>query len=250
MARLLQAGRAIIGGTLVEAERLAGEALDIGRGGGQAEATWAYAMHLFLIRVEQGRVDEDVAAELGRVADEIRGAGSRFPLAEASGALASLDIGRTHGAKETLTRIADASARPDYYSMLVDSMLAKLATRLKESAYCDLLYERLRPFSHWVVPHSAFPAPSVSFHLGLLARVLERYDTADTHFAEAVADHERIGAPAFLARTRLEWAKMLLSRGGTGDDERAHVLVDDAATVAHKLGLTGVEREAAALLGR
>ena len=43
--------------------------------------------------------------------------------------------------------------------------------------------------------------------------------TAD--FANAATRHEQIPAPTLLARTRLEWARMLLTRRGPGDGERA-----------------------------
>jgi hypothetical protein len=89
----------------------------------------------------------------------------------------------------------------------------------------------------------------VSFHLGLLAGFLGRFDDAERHFAAAAAEHQRIGAPTYLARTRLEWARMLLARGDAGDEARARTLLTEASAVAEELGLLGVERASAALLG-
>jgi hypothetical protein len=59
----------------------------------------------------------------------------------------------------------------------------------------------------------------------------------------------RIGAPTWLARTRLEWARMLLTLRGAGDMERAQELLRQALTTARELGLGNVERRAMALLG-
>jgi hypothetical protein len=88
----------------------------------------------------------------------------------------------------------------------------------------------------------------VSFHLGLLAAFLGRFADAGVHFAQAAAEQERIGARSFLARTRLEWARMLLSRAETGDVDRARSLLAQALAVAGELGLRAIERQAATLL--
>ena len=89
----------------------------------------------------------------------------------------------------------------------------------------------------------------MAHHLGLLSTTLGRYDEAETWFAAATATHERIGAPHWLARTRLEWAGMLLARRQPGDAERAHELLGQALATARQLGLANVERRAVALLG-
>jgi hypothetical protein len=64
----------------------------------------------------------------------------------------------------------------------------------------------------------------------------------------AVAKESRIQAPIWLARTRLEWARMLLTRHQPGDLERARELLGQAITSARELGLGNLERKAVALL--
>jgi hypothetical protein len=90
----------------------------------------------------------------------------------------------------------------------------------------------------------------VAHHLGLLATTLGRYEEADQHFHDALAIHERIGAPQFVAQTRLERASMLLRRRGPGDEEQARNLLGQALSTARELGLLNVERRAAALLSQ
>jgi hypothetical protein len=248
-AGFLRTGRAIIAGTLEVAEQLAVEFVDIGLAGGRADAAWAFAQQLFLIRAAQGRIDQEVAAALERVADEIKATGARLEFAEVAAALAAAELGRSSEARAVLDDVASRQPIVDYYSILHDELLSQLTVRLSEAAYAEVLYRRLRPYPDWVVPFGAFPAPSVSFHLGLLATFLGWFDDAEVHFVTAAADHERIGAPAFLARTRLEWARMLLSRGEAGDLARARPLLEAALGGARDLGLLGVERDAAALLG-
>ncbi|HEV3364189.1 MAG TPA: LuxR family transcriptional regulator, partial [Acidimicrobiia bacterium] len=89
----------------------------------------------------------------------------------------------------------------------------------------------------------------VAYDLGLLASVLERYDDADAHFAEAVEAHHRIGARGMLAHTHLARARMLLRRQRPGDPERASEQLRHAQETARQLGLNNIEEEAGALLG-
>ena len=51
--------------------------------------------------------------------------------------------------------------------------------RLGENRHVEELYSWLVPHSDWVVLHPGFPAKSVSFHLGVLAAFLNRFDEAD-----------------------------------------------------------------------
>lgn len=68
------------------------------------------------------------------------------------------------------------------------------------------------------------------------------------HFAAAEEIHARVGAPIYVARTRLEWARMLLARRAPQDPPRARDLLGQALASARELGLANVERLAGALL--
>jgi hypothetical protein len=96
---------------------------------------------------------------------------------------------------------------------------------------------------------SAIRAPgSVDHYLGLLAAIEGRFDQAGRHFEAAHATHEALAAPAWLARTRLEWARMLLTRGRSVDAGPARDLLQQALDIARNLGLGSVERQALGLL--
>ena len=73
----LRVGEAIITGRLEAAERLAIEGSKLGHLGGQREATWASVTQQFLIRMEQGRIDDEVSGALDEVADGLHQ--SRWP---------------------------------------------------------------------------------------------------------------------------------------------------------------------------
>jgi phage terminase small subunit len=82
----------------------------------------------------------------------------------------------------------------------------------------------------------------------MLAVTTGRDADADEHFRAAAATHERIQAPTWLARTRLEWGRMLLGGSKVGDVEQARELLRHALATAREVGLTNLERQAAVLL--
>jgi hypothetical protein len=88
---------------------------------------------------------------------------------------------------------------------------------------------------------------SVCHYLGLLVTTLGHLDEAEDHFVAAAATHEHIDAPTWLARTRLEWARMLVIRGDETATARASELLQQALTTSRALGLGNVERRAVTL---
>jgi class 3 adenylate cyclase len=87
----------------------------------------------------------------------------------------------------------------------------------------------------------------VSRPLGRLATTLGRYDEAAAHFEDALASHEREGAPLWLANTRYEYAAMLQRRGAAGDGERAAVLLAEALDAAERFGMKALLEKGLAL---
>jgi hypothetical protein len=95
---------------------------------------------------------------------------------------------------------------------------------------------------------SAVSTGCTDHYLGMLAVTTGRDADAEEHFRAAAATHERIQAPIWLARTRLEWARMLLGRSKVGDVEQASELLRQALATAREVGLANIERQAAVLL--
>ena len=89
---------------------------------------------------------------------------------------------------------------------------------------------------------------AVDHYLALTETTGGRFDQADRNFA-AAALHESLGAPIWLARTRLEWAQLLLTRRAPGDAERAGELLDQALATSRELGLGAIEHRATVMLG-
>ena len=68
-------------------------------------------------------------------------------------------------------------------------------------------------------------------------------------FEATIRADDRLGARPLLARTRFEYARMLLSRGRPGDETRALELLDRAHAAARTLGMAAVVGGIEALRG-
>ena len=132
--------------------------------------------------------------------------------------------------------------------MLAMPACVLVATRLGDRPGASELYGLLAPYGDQFAFTYAGAWGAVSHYLGLLAATLDRFDEAEAHFAAAAETHERNDMPPCLARTRCEWAAMLLQRGEPADAERASDLLDQALTTARDLGLAGVERRVVGFL--
>jgi tetratricopeptide (TPR) repeat protein len=75
--------------------------------------------------------------------------------------------------------------------------------------------------------------------LGLLAARLGRYDEADAHFSAALTQLERMDAQVYLARTRYEYGRFLLSLARPADRDRALRLIEAALENARTLDMRG-----------
>lgn len=172
-----------------------------------------------------------------------------IPWHQAVRALAACELGRDDHARAALDRLTSTSVPFDIYWLAVMTHWAVVAAH-RDAVHAERLEAALRPYAAHAIPFVGMPTPSVAHHLGLLATTLGRYEEAESRFGEAMAIHERIGAPHWLARTRLEWARMLLARRQPGDVERARSLLETAIRDFESLGITAWAGRAEALLGR
>ena len=237
------AGRAIAAGRFPEAERLLWEARELGHASGQPDGDLFFAVQLWCLRLEQGRLDEEVIALF-----EAEARRAHVPVNDSMLALAACELGGDSKALAALDRQASTPIPFDLYWLLAVTNWAAVAAHLGATAHAERLAALLRPYAGQAIPLIPAPRPVVAHHLGVLATMLGRYHEAETSFAAAAAIHERLGAPHWLARTRLERARMLLARRAAGDAERARDLLDQALATAQDLRLGNVERRAVALL--
>jgi hypothetical protein len=137
----------------------------------------------------------------------------------------------------------------DFLWLVAMCNCAELSAFLGDRSTAGVLLERLLPFHDQFVA-SVVSVGAVGHFIGALAATLERYEEADAYFAQAAAMEERNGAVTCLARTRLDWARMLLARAAPSDADRAKALLDEVLTTADTVGLPTIERRARELLSR
>jgi predicted ATPase/class 3 adenylate cyclase len=244
---LQRTARNLLAGRLEEAERLAQDALALGRSSGQPEALSFFVWQQAVVRFEQGRLEE--------VLDPIRQAASDYPGVSSARSLLALAYAELDRADQARTLYEELAAA-EFAHVPVDAVwlrcltdCASVCAYLGDAARAPALYRLLAPYGDQLPVFVVGTAGgSVLHYLGLLAATMGRFDDAEARFAAAAATHQRIQAPTWLARTRLERARLLLTRHQPGDLERARELLGQAIAAARELGLGNLERKAAALL--
>ena len=243
---LNRTARTILAGNLAEGERQAQAGFELGQATGQRDA----AMYLWgqqsLLRCEQGRT-----GELEASFQELLVAVPRLVGVQAYMAMVLCEDNRPDQAREYYEPLAATN----FTALVEDSAwtvsmahCVSVCAHLQDRPRAAVLFEMLAPYADQIMFTSAGAQGAVGHHLGVLATVAGDFDEAEHCFSTAAATHERIGAPTWLARTRLEWARMLLVRRGPDDDERARELLGQTLATAREMGLVTVERRAAGLL--
>jgi class 3 adenylate cyclase/tetratricopeptide (TPR) repeat protein len=121
--------------------------------------------------------------------------------------------------------------------------LATLSVMLRDVHRASIVYEQMLPYvdRNITAGWGDIARGSAALYLGMLARTLGRLDDAAAHFEQALSLNRRMGARPAIARTKAEYARMLLRRGGVGDPEKADGLLNDALAEASALGMKILE---------
>jgi hypothetical protein len=236
--------QALIRGLLDEAERWAEDAGRIATASGEPEAAAFYAGQLINIRFEQGRLGELEPL----IAQQVQ-ANPGIPAFRAALTLASCEAGLYEHAAEAMA--SDAAA--DFAELTYDSnwlagmaIFAEACTQLGDAGAAATLHRLLLPWRVQIAFNSATAWGPVERHLGNLERILGQLEESERSLAHAAEVCERMGAPIWLARTRVDLALVLLERDDP--DGRAESLLHRALSTAVDLGCAGIERQAAGLL--
>jgi hypothetical protein len=115
------------------------------------------------------------------------------------------------------------------------TLLAPVCASLRDAPRAELRHDLLAPYGDrnaLSVPDVA--AGSVARSLGLLAATAGREEEASAHYEDALAMNERMGALPWLARTRHDYGRMLLSH----DADRGQALLRGAVDLYRTLGMT------------
>jgi DNA-binding SARP family transcriptional activator/tetratricopeptide (TPR) repeat protein len=247
---VMRCTRAQIAGDFALAEKLAGEALELGQRGHAESATNYYAMALYNIRREQGRLGE------------LEGAVRRFiemypaiPAWRCTLALLLMELGRPDEARGVFEALAapgfDALPR-DANWLIAVTLLAEVCGALGDAARAAVLHRMLEPYAgrNVVVGRAATCNGAAARLLGILAATMGDWDAAERRFDEADALHAAMGARPWIAHTQLARGAMLLARGDAADHPRVRALLGDAIVLADALGMVSVAARARHLVAQ
>jgi tetratricopeptide (TPR) repeat protein len=246
MSRMVASNLANACGRLRESEDLASESYRLGLATGQPDAAVYFGANQLLLHLHRGR--------LGEVADDLDRAAASAPEMTLSWrtwrAVMYCEEGQRTDARPlfeaAMAQLADEPK--DFLWLPAVVRLAAVCAYLVDADRALQLSKILAPYEHQAAATGGTWFGSVSHYLGLLATVLGEFDRADDLFSHAEDMHEGFGAAPWTARTRVEWAHMLLARGRPGDVDRARRRLGQAIAAAREIGLSGVERRAVTLL--
>lgn len=245
--------RAIMDGRFEDGERLALEGLAIGqrahyRSTAGAEQA-AFGAQVLELRFLQGRLSEMEPAVSASVAHGPEVVGWQAALASIHS-----QLGREQEARAEFEKLSkgDFAALPRDMSWLITlSLLSEVCAHLGDACRAAFLYELLLPYSgHNII--AGAPAVvcrgSASYDLGLLATTMGRWDEAARHFEDALEMNAKTGVRPWLARTKHDYAAMLIRRNSPGDGDKAFRLLTEAIAVYGQIGMPKHQVMAEALL--
>jgi tetratricopeptide (TPR) repeat protein len=235
---LFQAAQEVLHGRFDTAERLAREALELGRRARDPVATTYFTMVLAQLRSDQGRLPE--------LEDAIREAVARTPANpgwQATLALLLCHAGREAEARSNFEHLAtdDFAGLPSNHLWMSNlAILAMVCEALGDPSRASRLYELLLPYADRNVLVARLPLATLgaaSHYLGLLTMTMCRWHDALVHLEAAIQAHQRLDALPLLVRSRFSYAQALLARGRPDDQGRAQEQLAWARTVAQRLGM-------------
>jgi tetratricopeptide (TPR) repeat protein len=236
----------LLAGDAEEAERLAGDALQINLDSGQPDALAVFGANLAGIRLHQGRLEEILPLIAEAAADN-----PGLPGFQAANPLMLCECGRFDEARTLFDAARGADfhhAAYDYLWLPMTALWADTAAWLADVPAAGLLYERLAPFERQGITTSSTFLGTVGMYLARLAAVLGRDDDAQRHFEKADVQLRALDAPYWHARNQVDWAGFLITRAHDDDVNEARALLEEATRTAATHGCGAVERRASALV--
>jgi hypothetical protein len=242
-----RAGRLTLSGDLAGAEAANEEAFELGsRGPAPEGALAAYGGLLFEIRSAQGRLEEivDVFSEAAAANPAI--AALRAALVAMYCAVSRLDEARTLFEHDVANGFAEVPRDQVWTTAMMH--FADSAVNLRHHLASEVLYDQLRPFVDLVIYPLGPVLGSLARPAARLAHFLDNDQEAESLFRAALATHEHLESPYWIARTELEYADLLVDRAMLSDLAVARDLTGKALSAAKDFRFRALEQKAERLL--
>jgi DNA-binding CsgD family transcriptional regulator/tetratricopeptide (TPR) repeat protein len=196
-----------------------------------------FAFQIFAIKKAQGTL-----GQVQDVAERILSASSDAELWLPGRILLHCELGQRKQACEALQNLGDPREHPrDDLLEIALVYLAEACARLTDVPRCTELYDLLTPYRglNATLPGTVMLG-AVSGYLASLAMVMRRHDEARELFEEALLMNASMGAAPALARTRVDFARLLLGTGYEQDRVQARRLLAKARPIVQELELRPV----------
>lgn len=237
---LLKGMDSIMRGDFSEGELIAERALAAGEKAQHPGALLSYTSQIAMIRFEQGR--------LGELEPMLKAYSEQFPVLDVLRcgiALSCIQSGRDVEARahfEHLARDDFRALRRDWNWLGTMAVATEVCVFLEDRERAAQMYQLLLPYESRliVVGWCEVTYGIVARYLGMLARLLHRYDDAERHFEAALTTHVKMGARPLLAHTQYEYARMLCEHTPSTNQRSAKDLVAAAVATADLLGMNSL----------
>ena len=245
-AEHIAAAIALLQGNLEEAETRAERSRDAEPVLSGRDTSAIHGIQMFSVRREQGRLSE-LAPLLRLLAD-----GDKSPGAWRPGLVALLvELGMHDEARRELESVSAQGLGPYREALWTASLtyLTDACAALGDEQVAAVIRPELEPYagSGIVVGHGVAFYGAADRYLGMLSATMGDWDEAAQRFDAALAFNRRMGADTWLAHTAYEYGRMLRRRGCAEDAGQASSLIDEATTLAERIGMPALLSRIAAL---
>ena len=232
---LYRAMRLLLAGELDQAEAEGYEAVRLGIRVQDPNTGNATLLQAGTMRRERGRLE--------RLEGPIRTYAERFTAVPGWRCVLAHLLAET-GRGDEAREILDAFAADGFRALPLDGIwlgamayLAETAAALEDPTHAEALHDLLEPYAdrNVAVAFAATCMGSAARQLGQLAALLGRRRPAIAYFETALAMNERMRARPWVARTKVEFARVLAQR--PAGRERAAELLDAGLAEARELGM-------------
>jgi tetratricopeptide (TPR) repeat protein len=234
-ARLYRSMRLLLAGEFAEAEAEGWAAVALGNRVQDPNTGNATLLQACTLRRERGALE--------RLEGPVRAYVDRFRTIPGWRCVLAHVLAET-GREDEARAIVDDFAAADFRGIPLDAIwlaavayLAEAAAAIGDPTHAATLHDLLVPYAdrNVTVGWASTCTGSASRHLGLLADLMGRREQAIAYFETALAMNERMRARPWVARTRVEFAR-LLSQKPAGRD-RAAELLEAGLAEAQRLGM-------------
>ncbi len=236
---------ALFDGDASKSELLAKRAFASGQRRPNSVSVQIYFLQLMSIRREQGRL-----AELIPTIESLVASSPQQALGHCVLAYCRAELGWLEPAKAAYKNLiaSELQTIPDDFTWMASvAFLVEACVSTNDIVAADLLYGRLKPFEKRNVVIGCFSyLGSVSYYLALLATSLSNLQLARSHFEATLRSHTLVGARFWIARTRFQFARMLLALS-SADTAEAIEHLDACRAEAEILGSVDLLAKANAL---